>query len=186
MEAAPLLIVLACIVAVPALVGPYLLLRGFWRAVRAPSIRDRGGQPKSPWLMLVAGAVLVYLQVVFGALLTHAGRIDLHLAGAVAVFVVLPMVTARLRRSGDSVAAPVAHALLVLLGLQLALGVGAYLSRFSPIWIPGGQVTMLAVPVAHRLAGGLVFALAVLLAVRVCGVAGTWRPVGDPAMARPS
>jgi cytochrome c oxidase assembly protein subunit 15 len=136
--------------------------------------------------LAVTGAGLVYLQIVFGALLTHAGRLDLHLAGAVAVFVVLPMVTARLRRTGDGVAAPVARALLVLLALQLALGLGAYLSRFSPIWIPGGQVTMLVVPVAHRLAGGLVFALAVLLAVRVCSVAGTWRPVGDPAMARPS
>jgi cytochrome c oxidase assembly protein subunit 15 len=117
--------------------------------------------------LTVATAALVYLQIVFGALLTHAGRLDLHLAGAVAVFVLAPMATARLRRSGDAVAAPVARVVLGLLGLQLLLGAGSYLARFSPIWIPGGQLTMLALPVAHRLAGGLVLAGAVVLAVRV-------------------
>jgi len=117
-------------------------------------------------LTLVA-ALLVYLQIVFGALLTHAGRIDLHLAGAVAVFVLVPMVTARLRRTGDAVAAPASRVLLALLGLQLLLGVGSYLARFSAVWIPGGQLTMLVLPVAHRLAGGLILAAAVVLAVRV-------------------
>ena len=117
--------------------------------------------------LTLAAVALVYAQIVFGALLTHAGRLELHLAGGVAVFVLLPVVTARLRRSGDVVAAPAARALLVLLGVQLVLGVGSYLSRFSPLWIPGGQVTMLVLPVAHRLAGGLIFAAAVLVAVRV-------------------
>jgi hypothetical protein len=45
---------------------------------------------------------------------------------------------------------------------------------------------MLAVPVAHRLAGGMIFALTVVLAVRVWSAAGTWRPVGGPAMVTPS
>jgi heme a synthase len=121
--------------------------------------------------LTLAAAVLVYLQIVFGALLTHAGRIDLHLAGAVAVFVLVPMVTARLRRSGDEVAVPASRLLLVLLGLQLLLGVGAYAARFSAMWIPGGQLTMLVLPVAHRLTGGLILAAAVVLAVRV--LAGT-------------
>ena len=117
--------------------------------------------------LTLASALLVYLQIVFGALLTHAGRIDLHLAGAVAVFVLVPMVTARLRRTEDAVAAPAARLLLGLLGLQLVLGLGSYLARFSGVWIPGGQLTMLALPVAHRLAGGLILAAAVVLAVRV-------------------
>ena len=103
----------------------------------------------------------------FGALLTHAGRIDLHLVGALAVFALVPVVTARLRRTGDAVAAPAARALLILLAVQLLLGVGAYLVRFSAIWIPGGQLTMLALPVAHRLTGGLILAAGVILAVRV-------------------
>jgi len=115
----------------------------------------------------VVTVVLVYLQIVFGALLTHAGYLALHLAGATAVFVVAPMATARLRRSGDAVAAPAARVALTLLGVQLALGAGSYLARFSAIWIPGGQVTMLLLPVAHRLAGGLLLATTVVMAVRV-------------------
>ncbi len=116
--------------------------------------------------LAVVAAGLAYLQIVFGALLTHAGRIDLHLAGALAVFALLPMVTARARRTGDVVAVPAARLLLVLLGLQLLLGAGAYLARFSPIWIPGGQVTVLVVPVVHRLVAALILAATVVLALR--------------------
>ena len=131
--------------------------------------------------LTLASAGLVYLQIVFGALLTHAGRLDLHLAGAVAVFVLAPIVTARLRRTADAVAAPAARLLLVLLGVQLVLGAGSYLARFSAVWIPGGQLTMLALPVAHRLAGGLILAAAIVLAVRV--LAAT-RPAPWTATAR--
>src|SRR5439155_14846314 len=53
-------------------------------------------------LTLTAG-VVVYFQIVLGALLTHAGWLALHLAGAVAVFAVVPIVTARFRRSADAV-----------------------------------------------------------------------------------
>jgi cytochrome c oxidase assembly protein subunit 15 len=116
---------------------------------------------------LAIGAVaLVYLQIVFGAFLTHAGWLDVHIAGALLVFAVVPVVTARLWRSGDPVAGPVARLLLLLLGVQLLLGVGSYLSRFTPIWIPGGQLTMLMVPVAHRLVGSLILGATVVLAVR--------------------
>lgn len=116
--------------------------------------------------LATGAAVLVYLQIVLGAFLTHAGWLELHLVGAVAVFALVPAVTARLRRSGDSVAAPLSGVLLALLGVQLLLGVGSYLSRFSPIWIPGGQLTMLTMPVAHRLVGSLILAAIVVLAVR--------------------
>jgi heme a synthase len=123
--------------------------------------------------LAIAAAALVYLQVVLGALLTHAGRIELHLAGAIAVFALVPAVTARLRQSGDPVAAPLSRVLLALLGVQLLLGVGSYLSRFSSIWIPGGQVTMVVLPVAHRLVGALILASTVVLAVRSARVTST-------------
>jgi cytochrome c oxidase assembly protein subunit 15 len=121
-------------------------------------------------LSLLAVAVL-YVQIVLGALLTHGGWLWVHVGGAVVVFAVTPVVTARARRSGDPVAAPLARVLLGLLALQLALGIGAYLARFSPIWIPGEQLTMLVLPVIHRLVAGLLLALAVVLAVRLCGAA---------------
>jgi len=117
--------------------------------------------------LAVAAAVVAYAQIVLGALVTHAGIVDLHLVGAAAVFMIVPIVTARVRRSGDVVAGPVATALLALLGLQLALGLGAYLARFTSLWIPGGRTAMLALPVAHRLAAALILASAVVLAARL-------------------
>jgi heme a synthase len=141
------------------LVGIALLTSRVSAAPRAPV----DGATRS--LTLIA-AGLVYLQIVFGALLTHAGWLMLHLAGALGIFAVLPMVTARLRRGGDVVAVPAARAVLALLGAQLLLGVGSYLARFSPIALPGGQATVLALPVAHRLTASLILGAATVVALR--------------------
>jgi heme a synthase len=116
--------------------------------------------------LTVVTAALVYVQIVFGALLAHAGPLDLHLAGAVLVFAFVPIVTVRLRRTTDAVAAPIATLLLVLLGVQLVLGVGLLLARFSSVPVFAGQVAAVLLPVVHRLAGSLVLAAAVVLAVR--------------------
>jgi cytochrome c oxidase assembly protein subunit 15 len=147
-----------------------VVLLAFLTSARAGQAARESDTTSRP--LAVGAALLVYLQIVLGAFLTHAGWLDLHLAGAVAVFALLPVLTARLRRSGDPVAAPLSRVLLALLGLQLLLGVGSYLSRFSPIWIPGGQLTMLAMPVAHRLAASLILAASVVLAVRVASARG--------------
>jgi len=152
-----------------ALVATLAFLTSRWAG-----LSGRGIDPALRTLAIGA-AGLVYVQIVLGALLTHAGWIELHLAGAVAVFALLPVVAARLRRSGDPVAAPLSRLLLVLLGMQLLLGVGSYLSRFSSIWIPGAQVTVLVLPVTHRLVGALILAVAVVLAVRMACVTGAVR-----------
>jgi len=130
--------------------------------------------------LTLATATLIYVQIVFGALLTHAGRIDLHLAGALGVFVLAPMATARLRRGGDGVAAAAARTLLVLLGIQLLLGTGAFVGRFTALPLPGGAFTGLALPVAHRLVGSLLLGAAVVLALRAsaAGVSAAWPAVG--------
>ena len=126
--------------------------------------------PRLRRLALIAVAAL-YGQIVLGALLTHAGWLWLHVGGAALVFGILPVVTARARRSGDPVAGRLAGVLLALLIVQLALGIGAFLARFSGIWIPGGQLTMLVLPVSHRLAGGLLLAASVVLALRLWSAA---------------
>jgi len=131
--------------------------------------------------LTVLAAALVYAQIVFGALLTHTRRIDLHLAGAVLVFALVPVVTARLRRSGDAVAVPVSRLLLVLLGVQLLLGVGSFLARFSSLWIPGEQLTVIALPVAHRLVGSLILAAIVALSVRASGIVANQQADGGIA-----
>ena len=158
----------ALIVAIALLASPAMTTAS---RVADPSLRALTG----------LAAALVYLQIVFGALLTHAGRIDLHLAGAVLVFAFVPIVTAKLRRSGDRIAAPFARVVIVALGVQLLLGVGSYLARFSPIALPGGQLTMLVLPVAHRLVASVILGGIVALAVRVTALplADAWDPAGE-------
>jgi cytochrome c oxidase assembly protein subunit 15 len=113
----------------------------------------------------LAAVGLLYVQIVFGALLTHAGVIDLHLIGAAAVFTFVPMVTARARATGARALARPAALLLALLLVQLGLGVGAYLARFSSVAIPGGEAMVLALPVAHRLVAAMILGSALALAL---------------------
>jgi heme a synthase len=139
----------------------------------------RRGVSSSTRALTIVTAALIYAQIVFGALLTHAGWIELHLAGALAVFGLAPVVTARLRRDGDPVLATTAGTLLALLGLQLVLGVGAFIGRFTSVPLPAATVTGLLLPVAHRLVGSVLLAAAVVLALRVspAGVAAASRAV---------
>jgi hypothetical protein len=108
----------------------------------------------------------VYVQIVFGALLTHAGWLQVHLVGALAVFALVPVAAARLRRAGDAVAVPLAGGLLALLALQLVLGVATLVARLAPEVVPAPAL-LLGLPVAHRLAGSLILAVSVMLALRV-------------------
>jgi len=118
--------------------------------------------------LAVAACLVLYAQIVLGALLTHGGSVGLHLAGAAAVFLFVPIVTARARATGEPAFAGPARALLGLLLLQLLLGAGAYLGRFSGLALPGGRATGLALPVAHRLVAALILGqVAALLAVLV-------------------
>jgi len=122
-------------------------------------------EPSMRVLTVLAGAV-VYLQIVFGAFLTHAGRLSLHLVGALAVFTVVPIVTARVRRTDDSVAVATAGLLAALVGVQLVLGTGSYVARFSSMWIPGEPLMRLLLPVTHRVVGSLMLAASVILVLR--------------------
>ena len=112
---------------------------------RAPLARI---EPSTRNLALGAAAV-AYVQIVLGALVTHAGIVDHHLVGAFAVFVIVPMLTARLRRSGDAVAAPLASVLLALLGVQRR-----HLSRALLIdvdsWRPGDDAGLARRPPPRR------------------------------------
>ena len=115
--------------------------------------------------LAVAACLVLYVQIVLGALLTHGGWVGLHLAGAAAVFVFVPIVTARARATGQPAFARPARALLGLLLVQLLLGAGT-LARFSGLALPGGRATGLALPVAHRLVAALILGqVAALVAV---------------------
>ncbi|MBI3030717.1 MAG: COX15/CtaA family protein [Candidatus Rokubacteria bacterium] len=111
--------------------------------------------------------VVAYLQIVFGAILTHFGaRLDGHLAGAAALTILIPLLFVGVARgTGDrpELVRPV-RALLTLLFLQIFLGVGAYAGRFTDLVLP--PYIGLAFPVAHRLTGGLLLAASLVLTLR--------------------
>jgi cytochrome c oxidase assembly protein subunit 15 len=132
--------------------------------------------------MALGAAMLVYGQIVLGALLTHAGQLELHLVGALAVYALVPVAAARLRRTGDPVAAPVARSLLVLLGAQLALGAGSLVARYAPALLPA-EALAVSFPVAHRLVGSLILIAAVVLAARTA-LAVERAPRPDPLVER--
>ena len=143
-----------------------------WAASPPPA---PGGQLRA---LAVAACLVLYVQIVLGALLTHGGWVGLHLAGAAAVFVFVPIVTARARATGQPAFARPARALLGLLLVQLLLGAGAFLARFSALALPGGRATGLALPVVHRLVAALILgqvAAFLVVLVRAGGAAA------DPA-----
>jgi heme A synthase len=160
-----------------------LLVTIAFLASRARRVPGAAGIDSALRGLSVVAVALLYLQIVFGALLTHAGRIDLHLAGAVLAFALVPIVTARARRSGDTIAGSTSRVLLALLGLQLLLGIGSYLARFTSMALPGEQLTVLALPVTHRLVGSLLLAAATVLALRVHAAPATAAPVTAPRVA---
>ena len=164
------------------------LAQAFWALLVALAVLTWPGagasvSAASPRGLAVAAVLVVYAQIVFGALLTHEGWIWLHLAGAVGVFAIVPVLTARARRLDDALTVRASRALLILLGLQLALGAGSFVARFSSVWIPGEQLTMLALPVAHRLAGSLILAATVVVAIRVGAGASRARTATVPLAA---
>jgi cytochrome c oxidase assembly protein subunit 15 len=121
--------------------------------------------------------VLLYLQIFFGALLTHIGaRLDAHLATAGVLSLLVPLLAARVWRRRAGLPHLVRPAILLgaLLALQFLLGLGAYLARFTGVSLPLGQLSVLALPVAHRLNAGLLLVTSLVLTLRAFRTAG-WR-----------
>ncbi len=119
-------------------------------------------------LAAVAVAAL-YGQIVLGAFATHAGWIGLHLAGAAVAggLAALLAVHVLVRHGGEPALARPAALLLALVLVQLGLGLGAYVARFTGLAVPGGAAVALALPVAHRATGALLLGAALALALRL-------------------
>lgn len=112
---------------------------------------------------------LVYLQIFFGGMLTHIGDWFLaHLLCAALVAIhVWRLATRFLRPHVDQVKLTWPVILLVgLLGLQLLLGLGSYVNRFTSLEIPYAAFTRLALPTTHRITGTLMLAVCIMLTLR--------------------
>ncbi len=144
-----------------------------------PTATDLGERGRRLRLWASAFAHLIFLQVVFGALVRHyptpvAQRLHFltaFLATAVGVLVLRAVFAdpAARRRAG-----PFAWALVVLIVLQLYLGVEAWMAKFGQYTLPelvkvtveGGAVRTL-----HALVGSGVWAVSLALAIRLRSVA---------------
>ncbi len=128
-------------------------------------------------------ASLVYLQTVFGALLTHTGtRLDAHLLCGVLVAVSASLLAAQVLRHHASrveLRRP-ALLLLALLVAQLTLGLGVYLWRFTSVNEAMSAGLGLALQTTHRVSGTAMLGAAVAVALRVARLTAAGRAVLTP------
>jgi len=112
---------------------------------------------------------LIALQIIVGAILTHTGLLlNAHLLFAALVTIHVSMLASRIvRRDRDEgkLVRPVI-VLCSLLFLQLLLGLGSYVGRFTSLGLPHAPLTGLALPVTHRLTGALMLATCLVLTLR--------------------
>jgi heme a synthase len=142
----------------------------------APSLEERDGPSLRP--LCVAAFVVTFIQLVLGATLRHSASWDEHLptnlvlahvGGAALVTLVLggTLITVLRRHARERYLTRPAMLGLLLLGLQLCLGLAAYLSRqAAPDW-PQPLKPIVTVTVAHVACGALVLATTVVLTLRV-------------------
>ncbi|MGH8064240.1 MAG: COX15/CtaA family protein [Candidatus Entotheonellia bacterium] len=112
---------------------------------------------------------LIYVQVVFGAILRHTGaRLDAHLVVAAVVVVQVIMLTMYIWRNhfeADDLVRPI----MLLSGLliaQLSLGLGAYLVKYTAmaaIVTPSARVSLTTI---HLAVGSLMLATSLVLTLR--------------------
>jgi heme A synthase len=123
---------------------------------------------------------LIYLQLLSGAFLTHAGSLlTVHLGMAGLVAMLVPLVATRiltLHHDWPGLRRP-AGLLLGLLVLQLLLGLGSYVYRFTSVELPVVSSLGLALPVSHRLTGGLLLVTSLVLTLRVYRMRESWKQV---------
>lgn len=140
-----------------------------------PSFEEQGSLQVR--YLCLAAAAIICVQLVIGATLRHSATWDkplptdlllAHVGGAVAVTVILAstaFLIIRRYRGQTFLTRPVGVA-LALLGLQLLLGVAAYLTRSASPNDPQPLHPMVGVTVAHVACGALVFATTIVLTLR--------------------
>lgn len=135
-----------------------------WRA-QEPTPIDDGGRLRRLALMTTA---LVYVQIVFGALLRHTGeRLDGHLvfAALVAVHVVLLLLRISRHHGAETALIRPACWLGGLLLVQLLLGAAAYLGKFTAL-LPLRGGTLVLTATTHLIIGALMLVTSLTIALR--------------------
>lgn len=118
--------------------------------------------------LCVFTTVLIYVQAILGAVLRHTGEgLAAHLlfAGLVSLHVVLIMVrVVKLHSDRPRLLRP-AFALGILLLLQLVLGIGSFLGKFTPL-LDLSAAALVSVTTTHLVTGALMLAVSLILTLR--------------------
>ncbi len=135
-----------------------------WHGLANAAIAD-GGKLRR---LVTITTVLIYLQIVFGALLRHTGeRLDAHLLIAALVAIHVVLVTLRINREHGDRAQLVrpAYFLAALLLLQLAIGALSYFGKFTTMlrW-PMEAIVLLTT--THLIVGALMLATSLLITLK--------------------
>ncbi|HEY8225413.1 MAG TPA: COX15/CtaA family protein [Pyrinomonadaceae bacterium] len=145
-----------------------------WKKDRA-TVEEGHGLPVR--YLCLATATAVFLQLIIGAVLRHSATWDkplptdlllTHFGGAVVVTVLLGTTAAIILRrySGQRFLTRPAAVALALLGVQLLLGLTAYVTRQASPNDPQPLNPMIGITVAHVACGALVFASTIVLTLR--------------------
>ncbi|HEV2827079.1 MAG TPA: COX15/CtaA family protein [Pyrinomonadaceae bacterium] len=125
----------------------------------------------------IAAAVTIFVQLIIGATLRHSATWDkplptdllwTHVGGAVAVTVLLVTAAVMIlrRHAGETFLTRPAKIALSLLGVQLLLGIAAFITRMASPNDPQPLNPMVGITVAHVACGALVFATTIVLTLR--------------------
>jgi cytochrome c oxidase assembly protein subunit 15 len=116
----------------------------------------------------VITTALIYLQIIFGAVLRHTGeRLDAHLVvgGLVALHVILLILRVTKYHAARLKLVRLACSLGILLLVQLLLGVGSYLTKFTTLLpLPMDMVVILTT--THLIVGALMLVTSLALTLR--------------------
>jgi cytochrome c oxidase assembly protein subunit 15 len=121
--------------------------------------------------LAIATTVLIYLQAVAGAFVRHTGKgVEAHVVLAVVVLLHVGLLVVRCRRldGGELGLAPLAWTIAGLAVFQTGLGLAAYAARFTEMGAAFSISAAVAVRTGHVLAGALLLAGALTLALRAC------------------
>lgn len=136
-----------------------------WRTPITKKVANDAGRVQR---LGVLTAGLLYIQLIFGAILRHTGSWEtLHFIGAALVVIHVGLLTARTVRHHADLPVLMRSTLLLcgLLVLQIFLGLGAYIGKFTTASVALQSHTVL-LATSHVVVGALMFVTAVLFSLR--------------------
>jgi heme a synthase len=145
-------------------IGLAIFTSASWKQATVSVLNDAGRLRR----LCAITTALIYLQIVFGAVLRHTGeRLDAHLlfAALVAIHVILIAMRVTRHHAGIDLLNRPALALVILLLVQIALGGASYAAKFTALW-PISFDAIVFITTLHLAVGALMLAASIALTLR--------------------